>query len=49
MAGARLGLSPSAEAVADASDPKRRLSPTPATPIGRVNGVADRTLIMSLA
>jgi hypothetical protein len=39
----------SAEAVADATDPKRRLSATPSTPIGDVDGVADRSADLLLA
>jgi hypothetical protein len=35
--------------VAYASDTKRNLSATPPTPIGDVNGVADRTPIGSMA
>jgi hypothetical protein len=41
-------LSPSAVAVAYASDSKRDLSPTPATPIGDVHGVADTTPSLSM-
>ena len=43
------GLSPRAEAVTYATDPKRHLSPTPPTPIGDVAGVADRPRNLSLA
>ena len=46
-AGAR--VSPTAEAVAYAADPKRDLSPTPLTLIGDVDGVADRPRLLSMA
>jgi hypothetical protein len=42
-------VSPAAEAVAYAADPKRNLSPTPLTLIGDVDGVADRLRDLSMA
>jgi hypothetical protein len=42
-------VSPSAEQVAYANDPKRDLSATPLTPLGDVDGVADRSRILSMA
>jgi hypothetical protein len=42
-------LSPGAEAVGYAIDPKRHLSPTPPTLIGDVDGTVDRFCDLSLA
>jgi hypothetical protein len=39
----------SSPAVGYASDPKPELSATPATPIGDVDGVGDRSTILSMA
>jgi hypothetical protein len=49
MSGRRPRVSPAAEAVTYATDPKRNLSPTPLTLIGDVDGVADRPRNVSLA
>jgi hypothetical protein len=49
MPGPRTGVWPSAEAIADATDLAACLSPTPPTPIGDVDGVADRPRNLSLA
>jgi hypothetical protein len=38
-----------AKPVTHAIDPKRFLSPTPSTPIGAVDGVVDRSPILSMA
>src|ERR1700723_1040445 len=40
---------PEAAPVSYARDPERHLSPTPATPIGAVDGVGDRTGNLSMA
>jgi hypothetical protein len=45
----RAEISPSAEAAAYAIDPERHLSPTPATRIDDVDGVGDRSGILSMA
>jgi hypothetical protein len=47
--GRRTEVSRGAEAVGYAIDSKRRLSATPSTSIGAVDGVADRSWILSLA
>ena len=49
MPGRRTEVSRGAEAVGYAIDSKRRLSATPSTSIGAVDGVADRSWILSLA
>jgi len=43
------GLWARGESVGYANDLKPRLSPTPATPIGAVDGVGDRSEFMSMA
>jgi hypothetical protein len=43
------GVTPSAEAVGYASDTKRLLSATPATPIDAIDGVGDRARFMTMA